>query len=146
MAREVPSSDSAAARGLVPNRDLMVFRRFKELRAMFRQQFLVRGDDVFPGGERLKDYRLRRFDPADRFNDDADIRVIDDIVRVARDNPVRQVDLIRIDRRESRYLLQTKVDAGLIEQRLTAVDKDSRRAGADDAETDETDMDNLHSV
>ncbi len=73
--------------------DARALGRLEELLAEVGEQLLVRGDDGLAGLQRLDDQLAGGLDPADHLDDDVDVGVADDRVRVVGEDARRQGDV-----------------------------------------------------
>jgi len=107
-----------------------------QLGADVRQQLLVGGDDRLAVIERGEDQLAGRFDAADRFDDDVDVGVADDVVGIAREHAVGQVHLAPRGEVADGDALDGEVETGAVENggALRLDEPDQRRADVAAAE------------
>jgi ribosome-binding factor A len=85
FAHHFDNRNTTCHRGFVKHRNTALAGQMKNLLAVLRQQGLVSRHDSFPSADSLLDERQRSFNASHQFDDNANIRVCDQIVSIGRE-------------------------------------------------------------
>ena len=97
LAQHTDERDPAGDRGLEQQVDVAVVGRREQLGADVGEQLLVGGHDRLACPQRRDDQLARRLDATDHLDDEVDVGVDDDTVRVAGEDAIGELDVTLAD-------------------------------------------------
>ena len=145
FAQRLDDGDAAGDGRLEGHHHALVLGGGEDFVAVYGQQCLVGRDHVLPVGNGLHDQGFRQVVAADQFDDDVDLGIVDDQIRVI-DDPARAGD----ERFGARYVAHGDGDdfnaaaRAALDFFLVAL-QDAERAVTDVAQAQQADLDGFHS-